>query len=246
VAEVSKGRATIIAALLIGLGIVVAAFVVAGALDRTTEQLEFVAEALEDLPSAAAAAPGAAPRPNRPKRPDPTERYEVEIGEAPVMGSDDAKVTIVEWSDFQCPFCNRVGPTLAQIKKEYGDDVRIVFKHLPLSIHPQAPGAHAAAEAAHRQGKFWEMHDLIFASQRDLNPVTFERYASQLGLDMERFKRDVASSDVKKRIDEDMRQGSKLGVTGTPAFFINGRFISGAQPFANFKRVIDEMLEKQT
>jgi predicted DsbA family dithiol-disulfide isomerase len=89
------------------------------------------------------------------------------------------------------------------------------------------------------------MHDLIFASQRDLSPATFERYARELGLDMDRFKRDAASDEVKKRIDEDMRQGSKLGVTGTPAFFINGRFISGAQPFANFKRVIDEAIEKQ-
>ena len=90
------------------------------------------------------------------------------------------------------------------------------------------------------------MHDLIFENQRDLSQATFERYASQLDLDMDRFKRDVESDEVKKRIEEDIRQGNKLGVTGTPAFFINGRFISGAQPFANFKRVIDEMIEKQT
>jgi protein-disulfide isomerase len=243
VANDSSGRSTIIGALLIAVGLVVGAYAVSGALDRTNDQLALVVEALEARP-AAGAAPTA--RPDRPRRPDPAEEYEVEVGQAPVRGNEDAAVTIVEWSDFQCPFCNRAMPTLAKIEEEYGDDVRIVFKHLPLSIHPQAPAAHAAAEAAHRQGKFWEMHDRIFENQRDLKPSTFERYAEEIGLDVDRFRKDVASADVKKRIDDDMRQGSKLGVSGTPAFFINGRFISGAQPFVNFKRVIDEVLEKQT
>lgn len=243
-AENPSGRPTIIAAVLISFSIIAGSFFVASSLDRATAQIELAASALEDLP--VAAAPGPSARPQRPNRPDANREYDVEIGEAPVLGDEDAAVTIVEWSDFQCPFCNRVAPTIAQIQKEYGDQVRIAFKHMPLSIHPQAPAAHAASEAAHRQGKFWEMHDLIFENQRDLSVATFERYAEQLDLDMDRFRRDVADASVKKRIDEDLQQASKLGVTGTPSFFINGRYLSGAQPFANFKRLIDEALAKNS
>jgi protein-disulfide isomerase len=115
---------------------------------------------------------------------------------------------------------------------------------MPLSFHDKAMGAHAASEAAHRQGKFWEMHDKIFASQKDLAPATFERYAKELNLDVEKFKKDVASSEVKSRISSDQSEAGKLGVTGTPGFFVNGRFLSGAQPFASFKRLIDEELKK--
>ena len=165
-------------------------------------------------------------------------------GDEPQIGSNDALVTVVEFSDFQCPFCNRVTPTLAKIQAEYGDKVKIAFKHMPLSIHPQAPQAHAASEAAHRQGKFWEMHDRIFKNQRDLSVATLEAHARAIGLDMDRYAKDVADAALKKKIDADMSQASKLGVTGTPSFFINGRYLSGAQPFDNFKRIIDEALEK--
>lgn len=241
----SNGRSIILGALLISVGVVIGSVLLAGALDRTTQQLEVVAEAVRGQGDAQRAAARPTP-PSRPKRPDPGTRYEVALGEAPVRGSADAAITIVEWSDFQCPFCSRAGPTLEQIQETYGDDVRIVFKHLPLSIHPQAPAAHAAAEAAHRQGRFWEMHDRIFENQRDLSPSTFERYAREIGLDMDRYASDVESDAVRRRIDTDMAQARELGVTGTPAFFINGRFISGAQPFVNFKRVIDDVLEEQT
>jgi len=122
--------------------------------------------------------------------------------------------------------------------------VRIVFKHMPLSFHANAPAAHAAAEAALMQNKFWEMHDLIFKNQRDLSPATFEKYAAQIGLDVEQYKKDLTSAKLKKRIDGDTSQARKLGATGTPAFFINGRFLSGAQPIESFKRLIDEILKK--
>lgn len=238
----SSGRATIIGAALISFAIIGASFFVASSLDRVTTQLGQAVEALDAAPGAAGQA--AADRPSRPARPEADRDYKVEIGDAPSRGDEDAAITIVEFSDFQCPFCNRVEPTLAQIEKEYGDRVRVVFKHLPLSMHPQAPDAHAAAEAAHRQGKFWEMHDLIFQNQRDLRVETFEGYAAKLGLDMDRYRRDVQSEEVAKRIDEDMKQASALGVSGTPAFFINGRFLSGAQPYTNFKRYIDSALAK--
>ncbi len=122
--------------------------------------------------------------------------------------------------------------------------MQIVFKHLPLRMHSKAPAAHAAAEAAHRQGKFWEMHDRIFANQRQLSPEKYLEYAQEIGLDLEKFKRDSASPEVKKRVDSDAQQAASLGVTGTPGFFVNGRFLSGAKPFAAFKTVIDEELAR--
>ena len=120
--------------------------------------------------------------------------------------------------------------------------MQIVWKHLPLAMHKQAPAAHAAAEAAHKQGKFWEMHDLIFANQRELNAEKFYEHAAQLGLDVTRFKADYLSAEVKTRVDADSREAATLGVTGTPGFFINGRFLSGAKPFDDFKQIIDEEL----
>ncbi len=244
--ENSNGRGLISAALIVSAAVIAGSLVIANSLEHTAKQVEIAGEFLSDLPIAAAPAPTVQNRARRPRRPDPAQEYEVAVGEAPIRGDAEAVVTIVEWSDFQCPFCVRAAPTLAQIQREYGSKVRIVFKHLPLSIHAQAPAAHAAAEAAHRQGKFWEMHDKIFENQRDLAPETLERYAVALGLDIERYKRDLESGEVKKRIDDDMQQAEDLSVTGTPAFFINGRFLSGAQPFANFKRVIDSALEKKS
>jgi protein-disulfide isomerase len=231
----------IIAAVLVSLSVIGGSFFVASSLDRATAEIERATEALADLPLAGAPVD----RPSRPPGPDPKRKYEVELGDAPMRGDPNAKVTIVEWSDFQCPFCNRVEPTLKQIEQEYGDSVRIVFKHLPLEIHPEARAAHLAAEAAHRQGKFWAMHDRIFTNQRDLRPETLEGYAREIGLDLERYRRDVASADVRKRIDEDLEQARELGVTGTPSFFINGKNLAGAQPFPNFKRMIDEALESK-
>ena len=122
--------------------------------------------------------------------------------------------------------------------------MRIVFKHQPLDIHSKAPAAHAAAEAAHRQGKFWEMHDKIFESQREMSPEKYLAYAKEIGLDIDRFKKDLESAQVKKRIDSDASGAASLGVTGTPAFFVNGRYLSGAQPFSSFKKLIDEELSK--
>ncbi len=118
--------------------------------------------------------------------------------------------------------------------------MRIVFKHMPLPNHAKAPAAHAAAEAAYRQGKFWEMHDKIFEKQREMSPQKYEEYAAEIGLDIEQFKRDIGSAEVKRRIAADTQDAKKVGATGTPAFFVNGRFLSGAKPFEAFKVVIDE------
>jgi protein-disulfide isomerase len=231
----------IVAALIVGASIVGAAVLLQGSLDSTREEIASVREAVKELPRAQPAAPA---RPTARRGPDPNQRYSVNVTGSPTKGPSSAKVTVVEFSDFQCPFCGRVNPTMARIHKEYGDDVRIVFKHLPLRIHPKAPAAHAAAEAAHRQGRFWEMHDAIFADQAGMSPERYQEYAEQIGLDVDRFNRDLKASDVQKRVSADTAEAEKLGVTGTPAFFVNGRFLSGAQPYESFKRLIDAELDQ--
>jgi protein-disulfide isomerase len=211
--------------------------------DRATEGIAALGGTLaKAAPAAAQAAPpAAAPR----RGPDPAKAYAVNTKGSPARGgAANAPVTLVEFSDFQCPFCSRVTGTLDQIEKAYGDKVRIVFKHLPLRMHSRAPMAHAASEAANRQGKFWEMHDLIFENQRDLSEAAYLRYAGQIGMDVDQFKKDMASASVKARVDADAAEAAKLGVTGTPGFFVNGYFLSGAKPFSEFKRVIDEQIAK--
>jgi len=153
-------------------------------------------------------------------------------------------VTIIEFSEFQCPFCSRVLPTMKKIHETYGDDVRVIFKHSPLSFHKDAKPASKAALAAGEQGKFWEMHDLLFANQRKLKAANLEAYAAQLGLDMAKFKADMASSSFDSVIKADQALGARFGARGTPNFFVNGRNLRGAQPFASFKKIIDEELKK--
>ncbi len=237
----SSGGGLVAAALILGASILGGAYLLAMSIDRGSAQL---ADLNESLKTAAAAAPAAAARPSGPKRPDPQKIHKIELGDAPIRGSESAKITIVEWADFQCPFCVRVNPTLEQIRKEYGDKVRFAFKHLPLSMHAKARAAHQASEAAHRQGKFWEMHDRIFASPKDLSPETYLRYAGEIGLDIDKYNSDLSSSSVRKVVDADLAMARELGVSGTPSFFINGRFLSGAQPYGSFARVIDEELAK--
>lgn len=241
-----RDSALVIASAILGLSVIACGWLIGSALDSATDELSTV---VSELSSAIASAPRPRARANpappaRGNRPDPARNYEIDTRGSPARGAADATIELVEFSDFQCPFCARVNPTLKRIEQVYGKDVRIVFKHLPLSIHPKAPDAHAAAEAAHRQGKFWAMHDLIFANQRAMSRENYLAYAEQIGLDVERFERDMASSEIRDKLAADSGQAASLGVTGTPAFFVNGRFLSGAQPFESFKRLIDEELEK--
>ncbi len=174
---------------------------------------------------------------------NPNERKTVAVGQAPAKGPADAPVTIVEFSDFQCPFCGRVEPTIKQIEDTYGDKIKFVWKNQPLPFHPNAMPAAKAAMAAYKQGKFWQMHDLLFANQRDLNEANYEKWAQQIGLDMDKFKSDMASQQVADEIAADSKEGASLGANGTPSFFINGRSVVGAQPFTSFQSVIDEELK---
>jgi len=160
----------------------------------------------------------------------------------PAKGPDTAPVTIVEYSDFQCPYCARVGPTLARIAETYPDKVRIVFRDFPLPGHSEAQPAAEAARCAHEQGQFWVYHDKLFASQRELGGEAYKKFAEQLGLDAAKFA--ACYDDGRYRQDVMMlaRGGQQFGVTGTPAFFVNGRFLSGAIPFERFQAVIEEEL----
>ncbi len=172
------------------------------------------------------------------------ERKDVALGHAPVKGAPNAPVTIVMFSDFQCPFCSRVEPTVKQIEDAYAGKVKVVWKNNPLPFHPNAMPAAKAAMAAYKQGKFWEMHDLLFANQRELSPASYEKWAQQIGLNMDKFKADMASSDVEAEIKADVAQAQQVGANGTPNFFIDGVNVVGAQPFDSFKKVIDDELAK--
>ena len=184
--------------------------------------------------------------PPRRAGPDANKTYgfPVDKGQVAVMGNENALVTIVEISEFQCPFCNRVRPTLDQVKKEYGDDVRVVFNHNPLSFHKRAMPAAMASECAAEQGKFTEMHDKMFDNQRQLEDANLAAYAKDIGLDTGKFDKCYKSDKYKTKILDQQKTAAKFGARGTPAFFINGRFLSGAQPFPAFKKLIDEELAK--
>jgi protein-disulfide isomerase len=175
-----------------------------------------------------------------PRGPDPSATHAIPIGSSPVRGKSTAKVTIVEFADFQCSFCTRAQPVLDRIRKDYGDDVRIVFKHQPLDFHPDAMPASEAAAYAAAHGKFWEMHDILYANQSELHRDHLEKYGAMAGLDVVRFRLALDLSRQAEVVLADLELGDKLRVTGTPTFFVNGRLIVGAQPYETFKRVIDE------
>ncbi len=213
-------------------------------LDAGAKREEVYARIMKAAKDQAAAAPDSKPQ-QRPGQPDPSKNYAVPTGEGrPTWGKDTAVVTIVEFSDFQCPFCNRVNPTLKQIKENFADDVRFVFRQLPLPFHKQAKPAAKAALAAHKQGKFWEMHDKLFANQKELTPENFKKWAGEIGLDVAQFEKDLNDPALDKLLSEDMKDANKWGARGTPAFFVNGRFVSGAQPYPNFEKVIKEEIDK--
>jgi protein-disulfide isomerase len=163
----------------------------------------------------------------------------------PMKGPATAPITLVEYSEFQCPFCSRVGPTVQQVMKTYGDKVRLVFRDYPLPFHDKARPASEAAQCAHAQGKFWEYHDTLFANQNALDAESLKKHAADLGLDTAKFNQCFDEGRYKSVVERNFTEGQVLGVSGTPAFFINGRFLSGAVPFEAFQQIIDEELKRQ-
>ena len=173
-------------------------------------------------------------------------RRDVEIESTdPSLGRASAPVTIIEFSDFQCPFCQRVAPTIKKIRDTYGDKVRIVWKDFPLtSIHPEAFKASEAAHCAGDQGKYWEYHDRLFANQQQLQIPQLKAHAGAVGLDQAAFDQCLDSGKHAANVQADIDLGASMGVQSTPTVYINGRVVTGAQPIGVFTSVIDEELAK--
>jgi protein-disulfide isomerase len=170
-------------------------------------------------------------------------RQRVAAANGAAKGPATAPIEVIEFSDFQCPYCQRANPTVTQVLKTYGDRIRFVYRHFPLGNHPNAKPAAEASQCAAEQGKFWEYHDALFANPSKLADADLKQRAAELGLDAGKFNACVDTHKYKTHVEADMKAGEEAGVNGTPAFFINGRMISGAQPFDAFKRVIDEELD---
>jgi protein-disulfide isomerase len=183
--------------------------------------------------------------PQRPTGPDPDKAYDLPVAGSPIMGPEDGSITIVEFSDYQCPFCARAEPIIHQALEAYPQQARFVYKHFPLeSIHPQAMAAAKAAVAAQKQGKFWEMHEILFSNQRALQDDKLVEYAKQLGLDVAKFEADMKSEEVQNQVRDDMRLARIAGVRGTPTIFVNGKLLRN-RSIEGFKEMIDPMLKEK-
>lgn len=186
------------------------------------------------------AAPDAAP-PTR-TAPAPSPSIAASADDDAVMGSEDAPVTIIEFSDYECPFCSRFyTQTMPSLKKNYIDTgkAKIVFRDFPLGFHSFAQKAAEATECAAEQGKFWEMHDKLFENQSSLDIASLKRFAAELGLNTQEFDSCLDSGTMASEVQKDLSDGQSYGVSGTPTFFINGTKIVGAQPFGEFERIIE-------
>lgn len=171
-------------------------------------------------------------------------RVPVSAGDAIRGDSARAQVTLVEFADYQCPYCSRADATLVVLAKKYGDKLRLVYKHNPLPFHARALPAALAAAAAGRQGKFWEMHDRLMAAPTLLGDADFEAAATSLALDVQRFRRDLVDPALARSIAADQALAASLGADGTPTFYVNGRKLVGAQPLDAFAAIIDQELAK--
>ena len=194
-------------------------------------------------PTAPAAPAAAAPTPTPAAAPTPAAPVDITLTTADhIKGTKGAKVVMVEYSDFQCPFCGRAEPTVEQVLKDYAGKIEFVYRHFPLSFHENARPAALASECANEQGKFWEYHDTLYANQGAETAADLVKYATDLKLDMTKFNDCVKTEKYASVVDGDEAQGGQYGVQGTPAFFINGKLLSGAQPYSAFKQMIDAAL----
>jgi protein-disulfide isomerase len=168
----------------------------------------------------------------------------ISLTEAPVRGPAAARITLVEFSDFQCPFCIAATPQLESVLKAYPSQVRLAFKQFPLDTHAQAPLAAAAAVAANKQGKFWPMYDGLFAQRGNLSRKGILSLAASSGLDMKRFQQDLDSAEVKRAVERDMSEGEHIGVDSTPTLFMNGQRYNGPITLTALKPVLDQELKR--
>ena len=179
------------------------------------------------------------------KKPKQTSKVKVEISPTDATrGNKSAKVTVVEFSDFQCPFCKRASTTGNMIYKEYGDKVKYVFKHFPLSFHDKAHRAAEAAACMNDQGKFFEYHDKLFENNTALEEADLTKYATELGADVKKFTDCLTNGKFKVAVDKNLAEGQKYGVSGAPTYFINGVMVVGAVPYTEVKQAIDEAMNE--
>lgn len=172
-------------------------------------------------------------------------RAELDVEGAPVRGAANAPVTLVKFEDFHCPYCDRVQATLAQLQSRYGDKLKIVHRDFPIdTLHPLARKSHEAARCAKAQGQFWAYHDLLYADKPATNVEELVADAEKVGLDAKAFEECLNSGTYAAAVEEDIKRGTRLGLTGTPSFFVNGRLLSGALPLQEFVEVIEEELAR--
>ena len=203
----------------------------------------FVDSIIDGAPPRPGAGRAAAAKKPRQQEPPQTAPIDVTVHpDDPFKGPKNAKVTVVEFSDFECPFCGKMLPIIEQLTKEYPKDVKVVFKQQPLSFHKNARLAAAASLAAHEQGKFWEYHDMLFQNRKALTRPDLEGYAKSLGLNMKKFAAALDSNKFEEQIKRDQREASKVGANGTPTSFVNGWKVRGAAPVSKFKSFIDKEL----
>ena len=181
--------------------------------------------------------------------PNPTVNIDMEtlIDDDAIKGKENAPVTMVEFSDYECPFCGRhFKQTYSQIIKEYVDTgkVKLVYRDFPLDFHPNAQKAAEAAECAGEQNKYWEMHDKLFENQQALGINNLKQYAKEIGLNTDKFNNCLDSGEMTSEVSKDIQDGQAVGISGTPGFIINGQLVSGAQPFSAFKQIIKQELNK--
>lgn len=176
----------------------------------------------------------------KPRRPT----FPVEVGDAPVTGGKDAKVTIIEFSDFQCPFCAKGADILTKLKQKYGKKIKVAFKNFPLPFHNHAEKAAVAGLCANEQSSdlFWKLHDSMFANQDSLDEQGLKNLAKKAGAKMDQFEKCLAENKYLPQVQASMEEGRKIGVKSTPTFYINGQLINGAQPIEVFSEIIDEEL----
>ncbi len=170
--------------------------------------------------------------------------YKIVAGDSPFMGGKNAKVEVVEFSDFQCPYCARATDIIGELKKKYGDKIKVVFKNFPLPFHKDAHKAAEAGLCANDQGKFWKMHDAMFADQSKLKVDDLKATAKRIGLDSGAFDKCIDSHKYHARLDKTIQEGKDAGVKSTPTFYVNGQQIQGAQPIEVFQELIDAELAK--
>jgi protein-disulfide isomerase len=182
-------------------------------------------------------------RPAGPAQPDPNKVYALNVGSSPIKGPKEAPVTIVEFSDYQCPFCAQADALIEEVLADYPNDVRFVYKQFPLTtIHPNAMPASKAALAAGKQGKYWEMHKVLFQNSRALGPEQLKQYAQQVGLDVAKWEADMNSPEIAEQVNAEMREAQAAEVRGTPSIFVNGKRLMNRSK-DGFKVMIDEALK---